>query len=182
MTGRDRLPSRRQVLAGLGLGSLGIAAACSPGSADGGRTASAPAAPAVRAGVDPRRVLVVVELVGGNDGLSTLVPADSGRYHDLRPTVAIPDDRLVPFTDGFALNAQLQPLLDGGLTVVDGIGDRSGTLSHFDMAAAARLSESGRRPPRSHRRRRTAPRQRGPRRRAPRRPRRGQQPGRARVR
>ena len=135
MTGHDRLPSRRQVLAGLGLGSLGIAAACSPGSTNGGRTAAAPAAPAVRADVDPRRVLVVVELVGGNDGLSTLVPADSGRYHDLRPTVAIPDDRLVPFTDGFALNAQLQPLLAGGLTVVDGIGDRSGTLSHFDMAA-----------------------------------------------
>ncbi len=135
MNRRDHLPSRRHVLAGMGLGSLGLIAACSSGSPDGGRTGAAPAAPTVRSGVDPRRVLVIVELVGGNDGLSTLVPAASGRYHDLRPTVAVPDDRLVPFTDGFALNAQLQPLLAGGLTVVDGIGDRSGTLSHFDMMA-----------------------------------------------
>ena len=119
----------------MGLSSLGLVAACSAGSADGSRPAAAPAAPTTRPGVDPRRVLVVIELVGGNDGLSTLVPAASGRYHDLRPTVAIPDDQLVPFNDEFALNAQLQPLLAGGLTVVDGIGDRSGTLSHFDMMA-----------------------------------------------
>ena len=38
---------------------------------------------------DARRILVIVDLQGGNDGLSTLVPAGSGRYHDLRPDLAV---------------------------------------------------------------------------------------------
>ena len=35
----------------------------------------------------PGRVLVVVQLGGGNDGLNTLVPAGDGRYYDSRPNL-----------------------------------------------------------------------------------------------
>ena len=38
----------------------------------------------------PERVLVVVQLGGGNDGLNTLVPAGDGRYYDSRPNLAVP--------------------------------------------------------------------------------------------
>ena len=31
---------------------------------------------------------MVIELQGGNDGLSTLVPYEDDTYHDLRPTTA----------------------------------------------------------------------------------------------
>ena len=34
------------------------------------------------------RILLLVELKGGNDGLNTVVPTD-GRYHDLRPRLAL---------------------------------------------------------------------------------------------
>ncbi|MEY2436659.1 MAG: hypothetical protein QOF97_1495, partial [Acidimicrobiaceae bacterium] len=41
------------------------------------------------------RILVVVQLSGGNDALNTLVPVGDGRYHDLRPTLALADDAIV---------------------------------------------------------------------------------------
>src|SRR5256886_5911040 len=33
------------------------------------------------------RVLVLVQLAGGNDGLNTLIPFQDGAYHDARPTL-----------------------------------------------------------------------------------------------
>jgi uncharacterized protein (DUF1501 family) len=57
------------------------------------------------------RVLVVVQLSGGNDGLNTLVPID-GRYHDLRPTIGLKDESLlqIPGFDGYGLHPSLSPL------------------------------------------------------------------------
>ena len=38
------------------------------------------------------RVLVLIQLHGGNDGLNTLVPLNQyDRYHQLRPNIALPD-------------------------------------------------------------------------------------------
>ncbi len=36
----------------------------------------------------PERILVVVEMAGGNDGLNTVVPYNNDVYHKLRPTLA----------------------------------------------------------------------------------------------
>lgn len=36
------------------------------------------------------RVLVVVQIAGGNDGLNTIVPVLDSRYYDARPGIAIP--------------------------------------------------------------------------------------------
>jgi uncharacterized protein (DUF1501 family) len=41
------------------------------------------------AGIPEDRVLVIVQLGGGNDGLNTVVPYGSGDYFDARPTIAI---------------------------------------------------------------------------------------------
>ncbi len=59
-----------------------------------------------------RRVLLVIELAGGNDGLNTLVPA-SGRYRSARPTVAVPEADLLalPGEDRYSLHPALAPLL-----------------------------------------------------------------------
>lgn len=79
-----------------------------------------------------QRALIVIELPGGNDGLSTLIPLESGRYHDLRPTTALSGDDVVPFVDGYGLNAALKGL-GPELAVVSGVGASSPTLSHFEM-------------------------------------------------
>ena len=81
------------------------------------------------------RVLVVVELTGGNDAINTLAPT-VGAYHDLRPTLALADDTLISAgLDGHALHAALAPvvpLLDAGvLGLVAGIGWNDPDRSHF---------------------------------------------------
>src|SRR4029079_5042424 len=44
---------------------------------------------------DPnRKVLVVIELAGGNDGFNTVVPYTDARYFSLRPTLSLKDNDL----------------------------------------------------------------------------------------
>ena len=42
------------------------------------------------------RVLVVLSLSGGNDGLNTLIPYADPLYHDYRATLGVPDDQVLP--------------------------------------------------------------------------------------
>ncbi len=79
------------------------------------------------------RVLVVVDLVGGNDGLSTLVPAGDAGYHDRRPTLAIPDDEVLALDAEVGLHRSLARLHRRGITTVEGVGPVDGDLSHFAM-------------------------------------------------
>ena len=82
------------------------------------------------------RVLVVVQLSGGNDGINTLIPV-TGRYHDLRPTLGIPDDKLVKFpgVSDYGLHpsfAPLQGLLDAGhVAALASVGYPAPSRSHF---------------------------------------------------
>ena len=82
------------------------------------------------------RALIVVELDGGNDGLSSLVPAD-GRYRDARPTIAVPEGDVVPLTgvSEAGLHPALAPLVPlwttGQLAAVRGVGFPDPDRSHF---------------------------------------------------
>lgn len=82
------------------------------------------------------RVLVVLQLAGGNDGLNALVPVD-GRYHDARPSLAVADADLVALagTTSYGLAPALAPLAShwaaGRLVAVDGVGFPDQTRSHF---------------------------------------------------
>jgi uncharacterized protein (DUF1501 family) len=83
----------------------------------------------------PRRLLVLVELKGGNDGLNTVVPFADPRYRELRPRIAIARDQVVQLTERVGLHpalAPLKPVWDAGeLAVVQGVGYPEPNLSHF---------------------------------------------------
>ncbi len=82
------------------------------------------------------RVLVLIRLKGGNDGLNTIVPLyDYGTYSNVRPTLRIPQNELVNLTDEIAIPNFMQdmyPLWDEGkMKVVHSVGYPDQNLSHF---------------------------------------------------
>src|SRR5207302_11131603 len=102
---------------------------------------STAASPAGSTPADASRVLVVVQLSGGNDALNTVIPID-GRYHDLRPTLGIADEKLVALKgeSRVAFHPALQPLVPlweaGQLAVLPQIGFSADSRSHFESLAA----------------------------------------------
>ena len=111
---------RRQFLATLGAGLLTVQL---PGLA----YAVAPAG--------YQRLLVLVELKGGNDGLNTVIPYASADYTRLRPTLAIARDQVLQLDEQRGLHPALAPLLPlwqgGQLAIVQGVGYPEPNLSHF---------------------------------------------------
>jgi uncharacterized protein (DUF1501 family) len=79
------------------------------------------------------RMLVVIELEGGNDGLSTLVPYGIGRYYDLRSTTSIPAEQVLALDGSVGLHPNLVRMKDRGLAIVQGVGSPTPDLSHFEM-------------------------------------------------
>lgn len=92
------------------------------------------------AAVDPPprddRILVVVELAGGNDGLNMVVPYGDDLYHKARPTLRIPPREVVRYDDYTGLNPRMRPLenylCDGRLAIVQGVGYPHPNRSHFE--------------------------------------------------
>jgi uncharacterized protein (DUF1501 family) len=79
------------------------------------------------------RALVVIELAGGNDGLSTLVPYADPAYRRLRRHTAV-DPQTVLHLDGrVGLHPSLAHLYRRGIAVIEGVGVRQPDLSHFEM-------------------------------------------------
>src|SRR5690606_9520397 len=65
-----------------------------------------------KAGVPEDRVLVVVQLTGGNDGLNTVVPFGVDAYRQARPVIGVADNDVLPLDEarGIGLHRQLQPI------------------------------------------------------------------------
>ena len=80
------------------------------------------------------RVLVIVNLEGGNDGPSTVVPASSSAYYKARPRLAIEAGEVLSINDRIGLNPNLARLHERGVTIIEGVGPSEGDLSHFAMA------------------------------------------------
>jgi uncharacterized protein (DUF1501 family) len=82
-----------------------------------------------------RRLLVLVELKGGNDGLNTVVPYADPAYYALRPRLALRPEEVLPLHAGFGLHPSLRALLPlwqaGELAIVHGVGYPKPNLSHF---------------------------------------------------
>ena len=80
------------------------------------------------------RILVVVQLDGGNDGINTVVPFVNDGYAQHRKELRFKEDRLITLTDEVALHRSLRPvadLLDGGrFAIVQGVGYPNPNRSH----------------------------------------------------
>lgn len=90
---------------------------------------------AQRSGARYDRLLVLVELKGGNDGLNTVVPYADPAYPGLRPRLAIPRDQVLQLDQQAGLHPALEPLMaswkNRELAVVQGVGYPDPNLSHF---------------------------------------------------
>lgn len=85
------------------------------------------------------RILVVVELSGGNDGLNTVVPYGDDAYYRARPRIGIKPARLRKLDDHFGFQytmAGLERLYkDGHMAIVHGVGYEQPSFSHFSSMA-----------------------------------------------
>jgi len=81
------------------------------------------------------KVLVVVQLSGGNDGLNTIVPFRNDIYYKSRPTLAINDSEVLRVSDELGFNPALASLRDlyddGNLTIINSVGYPNPDRSHF---------------------------------------------------
>jgi uncharacterized protein (DUF1501 family) len=93
-------------------------------------------AQAARATVPDRdgRVLVVIQLDGGNDGINTVVPYADENYARHRKQLRLPTDRLTKLKDGVGLHYALSDagkLVESGrLAIVQGVGYPNPSRSH----------------------------------------------------
>lgn len=81
------------------------------------------------------RTLIVVQMAGGNDGLNTVIPFTDPVYKQMRPTIGIPDNKVLPLDTRLGLHPNLQPLKNfwdaGHLAIIEGVGYPNQSLSHF---------------------------------------------------
>jgi len=94
-------------------------------------------APALLAAASPyhRRILILLELKGGNDGLNTVIPYADSAYTRLRPRLAVARDQIIPLSEQTGLNPALQKLHAAWqakeLAIVQGVGYAEPNRSHF---------------------------------------------------
>ncbi|MFT4232870.1 MAG: DUF1501 domain-containing protein [Leucobacter sp.] len=81
------------------------------------------------------RMLVVLSLRGGADGMSLVVPHGDAVYYEARPDIAIPKDKLLAANSFFGLHPLFEPLLPmwnaGRIAAIHATGQQVTTRSHF---------------------------------------------------
>ena len=81
------------------------------------------------------RVLVVVQLTGGNDFMNTVVPYTSEHYYDARKKIVIDQDQVLPINGQLGFNNNAAPLKrlydEGKMAIIQGIGYPDSNRSHF---------------------------------------------------
>ena len=135
--------TRRDFLKQLGTASvISIAAAPTRILAQAAQTAAA---------APDQRVLVMIQLNGGNDGLNTLIPFADDAYYKARPGIGIPKNQVLRIDDQVGLHPRLTGLKklydEGKLSIVQGVGYPKPDRSHFrsmDIWHSAQQLESHR--------------------------------------
>ena len=81
------------------------------------------------------RILVLIQMNGGNDGLNTVIPTRNDIYYQRRPTIAIPRAEAMLLDDETGLHPAMRSLEslwgDGHMAVVHNVGYANQTRSHF---------------------------------------------------
>jgi len=94
--------------------------------------------PTVLANVNNDRVLVIIQLNGGNDGLNTVLPINQySQYYNARTNIAIPEKKILGLNgfDGTGLHPSMTAMQklfnEGQLDVVQAVGYPQPNFSHF---------------------------------------------------
>ena len=94
--------------------------------------------PEVLAKVNNDRVLVIIQLNGGNDGLNTVLPINQyGQYYNARANIAIPEKKILTLNSFSATGlhpamTSMQKLFnEGQLDIVQAVGYPQPNFSHF---------------------------------------------------
>lgn len=81
------------------------------------------------------KILVVIQLKGGNDGLNSIIPIENSIYYTERPNLAIAKSAAVTLTEQAGLHPSLAPLKafydDGLMNIVQNVGYEDANRSHF---------------------------------------------------
>ncbi|HTA39032.1 MAG TPA: DUF1501 domain-containing protein [Candidatus Acidoferrales bacterium] len=81
------------------------------------------------------RVLILLNLQGGNDGLNTVVPHANQRYYQMRPNLAIGPNAVLRIDDQLGFNPMMKSFKamydKGDVAIVQGVGYPNPDLSHF---------------------------------------------------
>jgi uncharacterized protein (DUF1501 family) len=81
------------------------------------------------------RILLLVELKGGNDGLNTLVPYADPKYRELRPGLGVAREHVLPLDEKVGLHDKLEPLMESwkakDFAILQGVGYPYPNRSHF---------------------------------------------------
>jgi uncharacterized protein (DUF1501 family) len=81
------------------------------------------------------KVIVLLQLSGGNDGLNTIIPFEDSIYYNKRPSLGIKKEEAIKLNNLTGMHQSLQPLKalydDGMMAVVQNVGYDSPNRSHF---------------------------------------------------
>ena len=98
------------------------------------------------------KILVVVQLAGGNDGINTVIPYSQAAYYKLRPTLGIKEDKLLVLNKDVGLNPNMTAMADlykaGKVAIVLGAGYPNPNRSHssieiWQTAEPERIADTG---------------------------------------
>lgn len=80
------------------------------------------------------RVLILIQLGGGNDGLNTIVPVENDVYYQKRPTIAISKEESILLSEDIGMHpamASLEPIWgNGNMSVIHNVGYENPNRSH----------------------------------------------------
>ncbi len=101
------------------------------------------------AAVQNDKVLVMIQLGGGNDGLQTVIPIASSQYRDFRPQLSASAAKAQPISKELGLHENLKgikTLYDAGkVAIVQGVGYTNPSFSHFDSIRVWETADPARR-------------------------------------
>jgi len=85
---------------------------------------------------DTDKILVLIQLGGGNDGLNCVIPMDQyGNLTAVRPQVIIPESNILNVTDTIGFHPSMAPMKElfdeGKMNIIQGVGYPNQNRSHF---------------------------------------------------
>ena len=91
--------------------------------------------PSITRASTKKRILILVELQGANDGLNTVIPLNQDYYYRLRPTIGIKKNRILNISKENGLHYSLKNIAknyeNGNVKIIQNLGYPHPVLSHF---------------------------------------------------